>query len=113
MDLHLVMQELRPNENVGPDLSSWTAMHAKWRGVGPCPTERQCLDKWEEIKGQYEDLTALKDQKEALALVGVTDAQKLDALWNAIAKKDTSKMEDLLNTETSTISAIQAAKAQI
>ena len=50
MDLHLVMNELRPGENVAPDLSTWEAMNAKWRGSGSCPSKAACQAKWDEIK---------------------------------------------------------------
>jgi|GEM_PF-3992280 len=57
MDLALVMNELRPGENVAPDLSSYEAMAAKWRGSGDCPTKAECVAKWNQIK----DAVASKD----------------------------------------------------
>lgn len=49
MDLSLVMEKLRPGENVSPDMSSYEAMAAKWRGTGSVPSKAECEAKWAEI----------------------------------------------------------------
>lgn len=55
MDLTLVMNLLRPNENVSPDLSSYEVMVENWRGAGSPPSLKEVEEKWAEIKKIVED----------------------------------------------------------
>jgi len=77
MDLPLCLEALGIVENVSPDLSSYQAMKATWRGSMACPTEAALLAVWSAIEA-------------ALALEGIDEARRqaypaigdqLDAIW--------------------------------
>lgn len=92
MELSRVMDKLKPGENVAPDLSSYDAMVAKYRGSPPIPTQKEINDKWAEIAAN-DALVAYKTlQKEAIAQAKVTTEDKLNALWQ-LAKGDSTEFD--------------------
>lgn len=95
MDLILVMDQLRPGENVSPDLSSYNAMIANWRGSGTPPTLQEVNAKWVQIepdilKGQ-EDVVVEKE----LVVAGADQKAMVDALWEKIMNADSTKADAL------------------
>lgn len=95
MELSIAAAQLFPNENVSPTFESYAAMSAKWRGSQPCPPEQSFIDAWTEWdKNNVEAKRKAEGQKQ-----GLTDSEKLDALWKAHTKQDTAKLDELTAKE--------------
>lgn len=91
MELSLAMQVLRPGENVSPDLSSYAAMVANWRGSGTPPTEAECLAAWQTADAAaYEGKRRIEYTKQ-----GVTIDAMIVALWEKIVENKPQAMNDL------------------
>lgn len=84
MDLPLVMEVLAPNENVSPDMSSYEAMIANWRGSSVAPSRESVEAKWDEIKGAQDAI--LIDQARKL------EYEKLGASTDALAEAAFDKL---------------------
>lgn len=64
MDIQLCLIELGITENVSPDLSSYSAMVATWRGSMPAPTEAALEAVWPTVQANMQDQQIAHDLAE-------------------------------------------------
>lgn len=96
MDLVAVMNQLRPKENVSPDMSTYDAMVAHWRGSGIPPTLQEVNDTWNaSVKAEFEATALDQKRAEKAREAGVDLNTKVEALWKAIATQDTTEVDRL------------------
>ncbi len=88
MELSRIMAVLNPGENVAPDLSSYDAMVAKWRGTGAAPTRQVVEGKWAEIKAAQDAVAYKVQREEAYVEQGATVEALVYALWEMIVEND-------------------------
>lgn len=90
MDLALVMEQLRPGENVSPDMSSYEAMAANWRGSGAIPSKAECEAKWAEILLAKTDDEKIKEE---LFEQNVSLEDRVIALEKKIMENDSTEAD--------------------
>lgn len=95
MNLTRVMIELRPSENVAPDLSSYDAMVAKWRGSGVPPTRDEVRAKWDEIAAADAAVAYIPKQEKARLARGASDSEMIQALWDQVVNNDPAGVDKI------------------
>jgi len=95
MELIRIMSALMPGQNVSPDLSTYDAMIAHWRGNGVPPTLAEVNAKGAELQAEDDKIQYLKDRKADQEAQSITLESKMAALWSKIMDGDSSAADAL------------------
>lgn len=88
MDLNLVMEVLRPKENVSPDMSSYDAMVAKWRGSGNPPSLQDVLTVQSQIDVEQAAVKYTPVEVPRKLTANISTVSMVEALWKFVVEVD-------------------------